>query len=150
VKSIVKFQLLNVQPQDLTVELGEIITVEADLLLIGTETVEFVEVEIIENASINPFLSIPESYEYIGRVDPDSPIIFDVQFLVDSNATVGDYTLQIRVGYWDENNQEQQEVIELPVYVKNVGNTGEVTSNTQKTLWEMFIDFIRTLLGMNP
>ncbi len=150
VRSIINFRLLNIQPQELTVVPGELVTVEADLLLIGTETVEFVQVEIIENHSINPFLSIPESYEYIGRVDPDSPIIFNVQFMVDSNATVGDHTLQIGVSYWDENNQERQVVIELPVYIKNIGNTGEVPTNSQKTFWDMFWDFIRNLLGMNP
>ena len=150
VNSILNFQLLNIQPQDLTVEPGEIVTIEADLLLIGTETVRFVQLEVIENDTINPFISIPESYEYIGYVDPDSPIIFDIQFMVDSNATVGDYTLQIGVNYWDENNQEQQVIIELPVYIKNVGSTGEVTSNTQNSIWDMFLNFIRTLLGMNP
>ena len=149
VKSIINFHLLNVQPQELIAEPGEIVTVEADLLLIGTETVEFVQLEVIENATINPFISIPESHEYIGRVDPDSPIIFEIQFMVDSNATVGDHTLQIGVNYWDENNQEQQVIIELPVYIKNIGNT-EVTSNTQNSLLDMFLNFIRTLLGMNP
>ena len=69
--------------------------------------------------------------------------------MVDSNATVGDHTLQIGVNYWDENNQEQQVIIELPVYIKNIGNT-EVTSNTQNSLLDMFLNFIRTLLGMNP
>ena len=150
VKSIINFQLLNVQPQDLTLEPGEIVTVEADLLLIGTETVEFVQVTIIENSSANPFLSIPESYEYIGRVDPDSPIPFDIQFMVDSNASIGDYTLQMSVSYWDEYNQDRQAILDLPTVIEDFENTGEEGNYSQRSIWDAFWDFIRNLLGMKP
>jgi hypothetical protein len=149
VNSIINFQLLNVQPQDLTLEPGEIVSVEADLLLIGTETVEFVQVTVIENSS-NPFLSIPESYEYIGRVDPDSPIPFDIQFMVDSNASAGDYTLQMSVSYWDEYNRDRQAILELPTVIEEFENTGEDGSYSQRSIWDAFWDFMRNLLGMKP
>jgi hypothetical protein len=147
VSSIVNFRLLNVQPSSLTAEPGEVMTVEADLLLIGTEAVEFVQIEIVENRSINPFVSIPESYEYIGRVDPDSPIPFDVQFMVDPNATPGDYTLPMRVSYWDEYNREQRAIIELPVVVEEVIGEREEGG---LTLWDMIWRVIRILLGVKP
>lgn len=139
--SIINFRLLNVQPSDLTVEPGEIVTIEADLLLIGTEAVEFVQIEIVEN---HPFLSIPESYEYIGRVDPDSPVPFSIQFMVDPNAAPGSYTLQVRVSYWDKYNQERHAILELPVQVlEHVEKEAEKVSFT---LW----DIIKILLGIKP
>jgi len=147
VTSIINFRLLNVQPSSLTAEPGEIVTVEADLLLIGTETVDFVQIEIIENRSINPFVSIPESYEYIGRVDPDSPVPFDVQFMVDPNATPGDYTLQMRVSCWDEYNRERQATIELPVVVEELIKGREEGG---LTFWDMVWRMIRILLGVKP
>lgn len=147
VTSIINFRLLNVQPSSLTAEPGEIVAVEADLLLIGTETVDFVQIEIIENRSINPFMSTPESYEYIGRVDPDSPVPFDVEFMVDPNATPGDYMLQMRVSCWDEYNRERQTIIELPVVVEEFVKEGEEGG---LTFWDMIWRVIRILLGVMP
>jgi hypothetical protein len=147
VHSIVDFRLLDIQPSILTAEPGETMTIEADLLLLGTETVDFVEVEIVENPSIGPFLTIPESYEYIGRVDPDSPVLFTIQFMVDSNATSGRHTLQVRVSCWDGYNQQRQTMIELPVIVNETSGNSE---NTSVSLWDIIWTVIRILLGVKP
>ncbi|MDH5596008.1 MAG: hypothetical protein OEY40_04755, partial [Candidatus Bathyarchaeota archaeon] len=144
VHSKIGFRLLDIQPSIITAEPGETVEIEADLLLLGTETVEFVEIEIIENRSISPFLSIPQSYEYIGRVDPDSPVLFTVQFMVDSNATAGSYTLQIRVSCWDGYNQQRQTVIEPPVVVNEFSNQN---AGTSPTLWDVIWTVIRILFG---
>jgi len=144
VQGVASFRLLNVQPSNLTVEPGEVVTVEADLLLIGTETVKFVQVQIVPN---HPFVWIPESYEYIGRVDPDSPVPFSVQFMVDSNATSGSYTLQMRVSYWDEYNQERQAIRELPALIKERVQKKEEVS---LTFWDIIRMIIRILLGVKP
>ena len=148
VSSIVNFRLLNLQPSSLTLEPGEIVTIEAELLLIGTETVQFVQVEILED---HPFISVSESYEYIGRVDPDSPVPFDIQFMVDSNATPGSYTLQMRVSYWDEYNQERQAVRELPVIIeKRVEERERSIDRGQVTFWDIIWRIMRILLGVKP
>ena len=148
VRSIINFRLLDVQPSSLTLEPGEIVTIEAELLLIGTETVQFVQVEILED---HPFISVSESYEYIGRVDPDSPVPFDIQFMVDSNATPGSYTLQMRVSYWDEYNQERQAVRELPVIIeKRVEERERSIDRGQVTFWDIIWRIIRILLGVKP
>ena len=144
VRSIINFRLLNVQPSSLTVEPGGIVTVEADLLLIGTETVQFVQVEILEN---HPFTLVSESYEYIGRVDPDSPVPFDIQFMVNQDATPGNCTLQMRVSYWDEYNQERQEITELPVVIEE---RVEQREEAALTFWDLIWRMIRILLGVKP
>ena len=147
VHSIIDFRLLDIQPSIITAEPGETVAIEADLLLLGTETVEFVEIEIVENRSISPFLSIPQSYEYIGRVDPDSPVLFTVQFMVDSNATAGSYTLQIRVSCWDGYNQERRKVVDVPVVVNEFSNQN---AGTSPTLWDIIWTMIRILFGVRP
>jgi len=144
VRSIASFRLLNVQPSNLTVEPGEMVLTEADLLLIGTETVKFAQIEIVGNY---PFISTSESYEYIGRIDPDSPVPFDIQFMVDPNATAGSYTLQMRVSYWDEYNQERQAIRELPVIIKESVQKEEEVS---LTFWDTIRIIIRFLLGVKP
>ncbi|MFQ6065551.1 MAG: COG1361 S-layer family protein [Candidatus Bathyarchaeia archaeon] len=147
VHSIVDFRLLDILPSIVTAEPGETVTIEADLLLLGTETVDFVEVEIVENRSIGPFSTVPESYEYIGRVDPDSPILFTIQFMVDPNATSGSYTLQLRVSCWDGYNQQRQATIELPVVVKEFSNQNEEAS---PTFWDVIWTILRILFGVKP
>jgi len=147
VHSKIGFRLLDIQPSIITAEPGETVEIEADLLLLGTETVEFVEIEIVENDSTGPFISVPESYEYIGRVDPDSPVLFTVQFMVDSNATAGSYTLQIRVSCWDGYNQERRTVVGLPVVVNEFSNQN---AGTSPTLWDAIWTMIRILFGVRP
>lgn len=144
VHSIVDFRLLDLQPSILTAKPGETVTVEADLLLLGTETVDFVEVEILEHP---PFLTIPESYEYIGTVDPDSPVLFTIQFMVDPNATSGSYTLQMTTSCWDGYNQKRQVMIKLPVGVKEFSNQSEEAS---LTLWDLLWTIIRIIFGVRP
>jgi hypothetical protein len=147
VHSIIDFQLLDVQPSSLTVSQGETGTLEADLLLIGTESIDFVQLS-INTDSDSPFTSIPETEEYIGRVDPDSPIPFELPFTVDSNATSGDYPLQCKVNYWDEYNQEQTKILHLSVTITEQVQNG-TTANTV-SFWDQIWNIFRNLFGIKP
>lgn len=122
-------------------------TIEADLLLLGTEPIDFVEIEIVENRSLGPFLTIPGSYEYIGRIDPDSPVLFTIQFLVDSDAMPGTYPLQMKIRGWDGYNRQRQVIIEMPVVVKEFTNPNEASS---PTLLELLGLILRVLFGVTP
>jgi hypothetical protein len=144
VRSMANFRLLNVQPSNIMVNPGETVLVEADLLLIGTEAVKFAQIEIVENY---PFASTYESYEYIGRIDPDNPVPFDIQFMVDSNATAGNYKLQMRVNYVDEYNQEHQDMVELSVIIERLT---EKKGEASLTFWDIIWRIIRILLGIKP
>jgi len=137
--------LINMDPPNVIVEPGETVTIEADLLLIGTESADFVQIEIAKDMSESPFLTTSESYEYIGRVDPDSPVPFDLQFTVKSDATTGDYTLPLVVTYWDEYNQERQVTIELPVMIEE-----KAIEKTEAglTFWNFIWVILRILFGM--
>jgi hypothetical protein len=123
------------------------VTIEADLLLLGTETVDFVEVRIVENRSIGPFITVPESYEYIGRVDPDSPVLFTMEFMVDPNATSGSYLLQIEASCWDGYNQQREDTIRLPVVVEEFSDQNQEAS---LTFWDILWTVIRILFGLQP
>ena len=146
VQGITSFHLVNIKPSDLIVESGELMTIEADLLLIGTEAAEFVNIEIVEDPS-SPFSLTSESREYIGRVDPDSPVPFDLQFVVKPNATEGGYPLRIRVSYWDTYKQEREDVVELPVTIEK---KVEMKEGIELTTWDIIWRMIRILLGIKP
>jgi hypothetical protein len=147
VHSLVDFRLLDMQPSNITATPGDTVTIEADLLLLGTEPIDFVEIEIVENRSLGPFLTIPGSYEYIGRIDPDSPVLFTIQFLVDSDAMPGTYPLQMKIRGWDGYNRQRQVIIEMPVVVKEFTNPNEGAS---PTLLELLGLILRVLFGVTP
>lgn len=145
VRSKAIFRLINMDPSNLILKTGETVTIEADLLLIGTESADFVQIEVAKDTSESPFLTTSESYEYIGRVDPDNPVPFGLQFTVKSDAATGDYTLPLVVTYWDEYNQERQATIELPVVIeeKMIEKT-----ETSLTFWNFIWVILRMLFGM--
>jgi hypothetical protein len=147
VYSIINLHLLNIESTSLAVNHGEIGTLEADLLLIGTEPVDFVQIEILDNVIDSPFISIPESSEYIGRVDPDSPIPFKIQYAVDSDAEPGEYTLHLRVSCWNEYNQEKQTTLDLTVIINEIIENNE---EIRLTVWDMIWNAIRSIFGIKP
>ncbi len=140
VRGIVSFSLINEQLT--TAERGGDVELEADLLLVGTESIRFVSVEVVED---DAFLRSTESEEYIGAVDPDSPIPFELNFGVADDAEVGDHTLTLRITYTDDLNQEHVVELELPVTVRV--SAGELEGpRTPGGFWA----WLRRLLGLGP
>ena len=113
IRGIVEFTLIN--DEHMVVAAGGGTELEADLLLVGTESVRFVSVEVVEDAT---FLGTYGSEEYIGAVDPDSPIPFDLNLNVADDADPGEKTLRLKITYTDDLNQEHETDIELPVTVE--------------------------------
>jgi len=141
VRGIVAFSLINDDP--VSVAAGAETELEADLLLIGTESVQFVEIE-VEAAGV--FRRVSGSGEYIGAVDPDSPIPFDVNFGVADDAEPGEHALRLAVGYTDDMNQEHEESLELPVTVSELSPDGDVAHGSTGGFWV----WLRRLLGLGP
>jgi len=139
VRGIVDFTLIN--DEEVSVGAGGISEFEADLLLIGTESVQFVEIVVVDD---EVFDTISGSSEYIGAVDPDSPIPFDLSFVVEEGVEPGEYTMRLRVTYKDDLNQDKEDTVELSVYV------GEPTSEPQSTQGSSggFWGWLRRLLGL--
>jgi len=140
VQGIVSFRLLNTPV--LTVEPGGVADLEVDLLLVGTESVDFVQVEVVES---DPFKRTFDSYEYIGPVDPDSPVPFDLQFAAAADAEPGSYTLLLNVTYFDDLNRLQASTVELPVSVVETSLEVEV----HRPLGGFWL-WLRRLLGLLP
>ncbi|MCW3978110.1 MAG: hypothetical protein NWF12_00050 [Candidatus Bathyarchaeota archaeon] len=140
VRGIVTFRLINEQLT--AAERGGDVELEADLLLVGTESIRFVSVEVVED---DDFLRSTESEEYIGAVDPDSPIPFELNFGVDDDAEVGDHTLTLRITYTDDLNQEHEVELEFPVTVKPSASELE-GPRTSGGFWA----WLRRLLGLGP
>jgi len=139
VEGIVNFALLKNDVPEL--ERGTETEIEADLLLVGTERVRFVELALIEN---EVFHSIPGSSEYIGAIDPDSPIPFEFSVLVDEDAPLDNQVIKLKVKYLDHLNREKQDEIDVPVTI--IKRTKEVEASSGGGLWL----WLRRLFGLTP
>jgi len=140
VEGLIEFELIDTPTE--TVRRGESKELEADLLLIGTESVDFVSISLVED---DVFKRVAGSTEYIGAVDPDSPIPFDINYRVAEDAEEGDHELSLSIKYRDHLNREHEE---------QLGSTMSVGGDAQKPgqdaapsgLWV----WIRRLLGLGP
>ena len=112
VEGLIEFALLDAPTVE--AQLGEITELEADLLLVGTESVDFVSIEIVEEGNVQAVIG---SEEYIGAVDPDSPIPFDIKFKIDPDAEKGEETLGLRITYRDHLNQEHTSILEAGIEI---------------------------------
>jgi hypothetical protein len=113
IEPFIEFEVLEDEPLEVYPE--QTAEFEADLLLIGTENVQFVSIELVEN---DFFSRVPGSTEYIGAVDPDSPIPFDINFEVSKDAEPGKQPLQLKVHYRDHLNRVHDEFIDTIIDVK--------------------------------
>lgn len=139
VDGLIEFDLLDTPT--VSVAAGETSELEADLLLIGTESVQFVSIGVIEDDAIE---RVSGSDEYIGAVDPDSPIPFDIKYKVKEDAGEGTHELKLNVQYRDHLNKEHSETMEMSVDI------GEPVDDVPQAETGGFWVWIRRLLGLGP
>ena len=140
IQGLIEFELLD--EQTTMISPGKEGELEADLLLVGTESVQFVSVELVED---NVFKRTQGSEEYIGAVDPDSPIPFDLNFKVSEDADEGDHDMRIRIQYRDHLNVEHDDSVDMTVKI------GEESPNgTQQASGNPIWNWIRRILGLGP
>jgi hypothetical protein len=140
VESLIDFEVLDAPT--ITVKKGEASEIEADLLLIGSDSVQFVSVELVESPVL---MRVSGSTEYIGAVDPDSPIPFNIKYRVAADAPEGSHTMSVRVNYRDHLNREHHEDVGLGVTVVGAQSGGAETPEAPP-LWM----WVRRLLGLGP
>jgi hypothetical protein len=124
VEGLIEFKLLDVPST--TVYRGETAELDADILLIGTESVQFVSIEVIDN---QVFDSVQGSTEYIGAVDPDSPIPFDVKYCVTDDTEEGEYDLELLVTYRDHLNKPHEVKLETGIEISAQNTVMEEKKN---------------------
>jgi len=139
IRGLVEFHLIN--EDQVKVGRGEVAEFEADLLLVGTESVQFVRVEVVEDSV---FEYVRDSEEYIGAVDPDSPIPFNLMFKAADDAELGDHTITLRITYTDDLNQEHEVTLELPAEVTEATADLGVSQGSTGGFWI----WLRRLLGL--
>jgi hypothetical protein len=139
IDGLIEFELLDIPPT--SVEIGKTAEIEADLLLVGTESVQFVSVEIQEDEI---FKQISGSEEYIGAVDPDSPIPFDLSFKIVDEAGPGDYEMKISIQFRDHLNRVHEEIMDLVVSVIEGSENNGAKSQGGLIFW------LRWILGLGP
>jgi len=140
VEGLIEFELIDTPTE--TVRRGESSELEADLLLIGTESVDFVSISLVED---DVFRRVAGSTEYIGAVDPDSPIPFDINYKVAEDAEEGDHELTLNIDYRDHLNREHEEQLGFTMSVD-----GDATQPGQDAAPSGFWVWIRRLLGLGP
>jgi len=141
IRGIVEFSLINLDPIEASG--GMVTEFEADLLLIGTENIQFVQIEMVED---DAFRRTSGSVEYIGAVDPDSPIPFDIEFEVAGDAEAGDHNMMLQVNYTDDLNMEHVTKIKIPITVTEAS----ANEKTSQGLIGSFWIWLRRLLGLLP
>jgi hypothetical protein len=112
VENLVHFSLM--QDQGIIAERGSTQTLEADLLLVGTGRVEFTQLQVLPES---PVIQVTGSTEYIGAIDPDSPVPFTLKFAVSNSSVTGDYSLKLRITYLNSKNIQQNATISVPLSV---------------------------------
>jgi hypothetical protein len=140
VEGIIEFDLLH--SGEIEIVRGASSEVELDLLLIGTQTVRFVDIELISDEF---FKNVVGSGEYIGVVDPDSPIPFDINIFVEEEAEAKDYNIKLKVTYTDHLNKEHEKIIDIPVkVVEPIVDVRSAQGISGFWLW------LRRLFGITP
>ncbi len=112
VENLVMFSLI--EDTLIVAEKGSTTIFEGDLLLVGTGKVEFASIGVI---SEGPVQLVSGSSEYIGAIDPDSPVPFTIQFKIDDDSATGEYDLRFQVTYLNSRNLEQSKTISVPLQV---------------------------------
>jgi hypothetical protein len=140
VDEIVNFSLLNALA--LTVEQNATNQFEGDLLLVGTSRMDFVKVSAVAQ---DPFIQVTGSSEYLGAIDPDSPVPFTLKFGVKPGTALGDHTLPIKIEYMNHRNQIKESIINVPVTVVKAEPATQVSSGDIG-----FWGWLRQILGLKP
>jgi hypothetical protein len=141
IRGLVEFRLIN--EDQVRVGRGETMELKADLLLVGTESVQFVIVEVVEDTV---FEYVRDSEEYIGAVDPDSPIPFALMFKASDDAELGDHTITLRITYTDDLNKEHEATLELRAEVTEPTADFNASQGSTGGFWV----WLRRLLGLGP
>lgn len=135
VDQLVNFRLLDENPKSL--QRGKTSKLEADILLIGTTRVEFVSLNIEDSGPVQ----ITSGSEYLGAVDPDSPVPFTISVDVPTSTSLGEYKFKTKITYFDNNNNFKDRYIEIPIKIIEATTTQTTTNDGG------FWGWIRSLLG---
>jgi hypothetical protein len=139
IDEFVSFRLLK--DQVFTLEQGKTGKIDTDLLLIGLTRVQFTSISIVESGS---FKTTVGSSEYMGAIDPDSPVPFTVQVKVSPNAILGDDVIHAKVSYLDQRHIFREKILDLPVTVVKPSSQNATTNDGGIWGW------LRSILGIKP
>lgn len=135
-----QFSLINGSP--LTVVTGSTLSVQSNLLLIGTGNIQFTYIEALPGG---PFMNQTGSSEYLGAIDPDSPVPFTISVGTASSARPGNYSLQLKITYFNNMNLQVAKTISVPVSITQKTATRPTgTSSTSGGI----LGWIRAILGI--
>jgi hypothetical protein len=139
VSEFTRFTLLS--NQTFTATQGSTLSISSTLLLIGSSPTKYTNIEAVAAA---PFTSQAGSNEYLGAIDPDSPVPFTVT-IGTANAQPGSYTLHLSVSYYNDLNTQVVKTINVPVVITQLST--RTTGGTTTSGGDLF-GWIRAILGI--
>jgi hypothetical protein len=86
-------------------------------------------------------VQITSGSEYLGAVDPDSPVPFTLSVDVPSSAGLGEYDLKAKITYLDNRNNLQERYVEISI--KIIEPVVQQTTTNDEGIW----GWIKALLG---
>ena len=112
IDEFVSFRLLK--EQVFTFEQGKTGVIDSDLLLIGLTRVQFTSISIVDSVDYNSTIG---SSEYLGAIDPDSPVPFTLSVGISPNAALGKNIVHTKVTYLDQRNVFREKLLDIPVEI---------------------------------
>lgn len=103
---------LSIEPESATA--GSVISITASLLNKGTVTAKFMNVSLFPGSIL---VLKPESYNYIGDLEPNSPAPFTLEALLNSEIYEGEYSIKLIIEYEDEEAKEYVIESNVSIYV---------------------------------
>ncbi len=114
---------------------GSPLSITASLLNKGTVIARFTNISIAPN----PILILqPESYSYLGDVDPNSPSPFTLEATIKTETKEGTYSIKIVTEYEDEERKSHRIENEIEVNV-----TVQSTEQKPQSIYDRAIEFIK-------
>lgn len=129
VENLVQFSLL--EDLVITAPKGDTQTLDANLLLVGTGKAQFTRIEVLPDSQVSQVVG---GTQYLGAIDPDSPVPFTLKYAVSNSSATGDYSLKLRVTYFDSRNTQQNATISIPLTITN-SSTVIQTPSSNGGIW---------------
>ncbi len=146
VESIIETKLIDVTISNGVISPGETVKVEANVLVIGTSSANFVELRAGKGGALEG-----DFYLYIGRVDVDDPFPVEITLKLRGDLKPGDYSVPIKLTFYDDFFQKQEAYQYLTIKVSE--KKEEFTKPMQKPqpgILNQIVYVLKKILGLEP
>ncbi len=143
VESFINVKLINQAIVEKEIFPGSTVTFQADVLVIGRDSAEFLEIT-MESPAIEG-----KPYLYVGSVAPDDPAPIEITFKVKDGVSTGKHNLSFKISYLDSCNKRHLATQDFSFQVIKKKMELEVESESEGVLSQL-LRFLRKIIGLEP